>query len=126
MAHLDTSPTAFTGQQLYEAKCMNAVNQAIGRVIRHKADHAAVILCDSRFAAGATDAASAELSRAPLEEDTAKVFMERHGRAKQLVVLFGAAGIGAGGGSLAATQPAASEPGPSNPPASQAQQAHQG
>ncbi|GFH20686.1 helicase ATP-binding domain-containing protein [Haematococcus lacustris] len=68
MAHLDTSPTAFTGQQLYEAKCMNAVNQAIGRVIRHKADHAAVILCDSRFAAGATDAASAELSRAPVSK----------------------------------------------------------
>ncbi|KAJ9525718.1 hypothetical protein QJQ45_003456 [Haematococcus lacustris] len=33
-----------------------------------------------------------------LEEDTVEVFMERHGRAKQLVVFFGAAGIGTGGG----------------------------
>ncbi|KAJ9512917.1 hypothetical protein QJQ45_029067 [Haematococcus lacustris] len=33
-----------------------------------------------------------------LEEDMAEVSMERHGRAKQLVVFFGAAGIGTGGG----------------------------
>ncbi|KAJ9522229.1 hypothetical protein QJQ45_008062 [Haematococcus lacustris] len=33
-----------------------------------------------------------------LEEDMAEVSMERHGRAKQLVVLFGAASIGTGGG----------------------------
>ncbi|GFH28322.1 hypothetical protein HaLaN_26796 [Haematococcus lacustris] len=32
-----------------------------------------------------------------LEEDMAEVSMERHGRAKQLVVFFGAAGIGTGG-----------------------------
>ncbi|KAJ9527234.1 hypothetical protein QJQ45_025492 [Haematococcus lacustris] len=68
-----------------------------------------------------------------LEEDMAELSMERHGRAKQMVVFFGAAGIGTGGGwgadavlracckvapcsSLAATQPAASEPGPSTPP----------
>ncbi|GFH27825.1 hypothetical protein HaLaN_26207 [Haematococcus lacustris] len=31
-----------------------------------------------------------------LEEDMAEVSMERHGRAKQLVVFFGAAGIGTG------------------------------
>ncbi|KAJ9505453.1 hypothetical protein QJQ45_028713, partial [Haematococcus lacustris] len=33
-----------------------------------------------------------------LEEDIAEVSMERHGRAKQLVVFFGAAGIGTAGG----------------------------
>ncbi|KAJ9528063.1 hypothetical protein QJQ45_005671 [Haematococcus lacustris] len=33
-----------------------------------------------------------------LEEDMAEVSMERHGRAKQLVAFFGAAGIGTGGG----------------------------
>ncbi|KAJ9509751.1 hypothetical protein QJQ45_011396 [Haematococcus lacustris] len=33
-----------------------------------------------------------------LEEDMAEVSIERHGRSKQLVVFFGAAGIGTGGG----------------------------
>ncbi|KAJ9505629.1 hypothetical protein QJQ45_024235, partial [Haematococcus lacustris] len=54
-----------------------------------------------------------------LEEDMEEVSMERHGRAKQLVVIFGAAGIALGEAacsSQAATQPAASEPGPSTPP----------
>ncbi|GFH07519.1 hypothetical protein HaLaN_02332 [Haematococcus lacustris] len=35
---------------------------------------------------------------AELEEDMAEVSMERHGRAKQLVVFFGAASVGTGGG----------------------------
>ncbi|GFH30393.1 hypothetical protein HaLaN_29243 [Haematococcus lacustris] len=67
-----------------------------------------------------------------LEKDMAEVSMERHGRAKQLVVFFGAASIGTRGGWVAnavlracckapcssqeVTQPAASEPGPSTPP----------
>ncbi|KAJ9514093.1 hypothetical protein QJQ45_002192 [Haematococcus lacustris] len=50
-----------------------------------------------------------------LEEAMAELSMERHGHAKQLVVFIGAAGIGTRGG-RAATQPAASEPGPSTPP----------
>ncbi|KAJ9514125.1 hypothetical protein QJQ45_002224 [Haematococcus lacustris] len=76
--------------------------------------------------------------KAKLEEDMEEVSMERHGLAKQLVVFFGAAGIGTGGGwgadavlracckvwppasphrpHAAARQPAASEPGPSTPP----------
>ncbi|KAJ9525913.1 hypothetical protein QJQ45_009218 [Haematococcus lacustris] len=67
-----------------------------------------------------------------LEEDMAEVSMKRHGRANQLVVFFGAAGIGTGGGWVAprkppqapcssqeASQPAASEPGPSTPPPAQ-------
>ncbi|KAJ9531340.1 hypothetical protein QJQ45_006789 [Haematococcus lacustris] len=64
--------------------------------------------------------------------EVAEVSMERQKRAKQLVVFFAAAGIGTRGGwgadavlracckvppcSQAATQPAASEPGPSTPP----------
>ncbi|GFH30652.1 hypothetical protein HaLaN_29541 [Haematococcus lacustris] len=64
------------------------------------------------------------------QEDMAELSMKRNNHAKQLVVFFGAVGIGARGGwgadamlracckvvSQAATQPAASEPGPSTPP----------
>jgi chromosome transmission fidelity protein 1 len=48
MAFLDKGGTSFTGQQYYEDLCMKAVNQCIGRVIRHRGDHAAVLLVDSR------------------------------------------------------------------------------
>ncbi|KAJ9531782.1 hypothetical protein QJQ45_021935 [Haematococcus lacustris] len=59
-----------------------------------------------------------------LEREMAQLSMKRHKRAMQLVVFFGAATIGTAGGgppqaprsSQAATQPAASEPGPSTPP----------
>ncbi|XP_071521047.1 regulator of telomere elongation helicase 1 homolog [Panulirus ornatus] len=39
-----------TGQAWYQLEASRAVNQAIGRVIRHKDDFGAIILCDSRFA----------------------------------------------------------------------------
>ncbi|KAJ9508848.1 hypothetical protein QJQ45_028163 [Haematococcus lacustris] len=39
---------------------------------------------------------------APLEKDMAELSMKRHKRAKQLVVFFGAAGIGTGGGGVQA------------------------
>ncbi|KAJ9520582.1 hypothetical protein QJQ45_007448 [Haematococcus lacustris] len=42
--------------------------------------------------------------RRQLEEDMAEVSMERHGQAKQLVVYFGAASIGTGGGPRGAGQ----------------------
>ncbi|KAH7918788.1 DNA repair helicase [Leucogyrophana mollusca] len=35
--------------ELYENMCMNAVNQSIGRAIRHRADWASLILVDRRF-----------------------------------------------------------------------------
>ncbi|KAK3864798.1 hypothetical protein Pcinc_029539 [Petrolisthes cinctipes] len=41
-----------SGQAWYQLEASRAVNQAIGRVIRHKDDFGAIILCDNRFAAG--------------------------------------------------------------------------
>lgn len=40
-----------TGQDWYSLEASRAVNQAIGRVIRHKDDFGAIILCDNRFGA---------------------------------------------------------------------------
>ncbi len=37
------------GRQLYEGMCMNAVNQCVGRVVRHRGDWAAVLLVDGRY-----------------------------------------------------------------------------
>lgn len=44
------SQHGLTGQTWYSLEASRAVNQAVGRVIRHKDDYGAVILCDSRFA----------------------------------------------------------------------------
>jgi regulator of telomere elongation helicase 1 len=38
-----------SGDMWYVQQAMRAVNQAIGRVIRHKNDYGAIILCDERF-----------------------------------------------------------------------------
>ncbi|XP_038164925.1 regulator of telomere elongation helicase 1 [Cyprinodon tularosa] len=38
-----------SGQQWYRQQAFRAVNQAIGRVIRHREDYGAIFLCDQRF-----------------------------------------------------------------------------
>jgi chromosome transmission fidelity protein 1 len=37
------------GREFYENSCMRAVNQSIGRAIRHKGDYAAIVMVDVRF-----------------------------------------------------------------------------
>nr|XP_033320828.1 regulator of telomere elongation helicase 1 homolog [Megalopta genalis]XP_033320829.1 regulator of telomere elongation helicase 1 homolog [Megalopta genalis]XP_033320830.1 regulator of telomere elongation helicase 1 homolog [Megalopta genalis] len=44
-----TDKEALSGQQWYQLEASRAVNQAIGRIIRHKNDYGAIILCDCRF-----------------------------------------------------------------------------
>ena len=44
-----TACTALSGSQWYSQQAMRAVNQAMGRVIRHRRDYGAIILCDERF-----------------------------------------------------------------------------
>ncbi|KAK8963242.1 hypothetical protein KSP40_PGU003156 [Platanthera guangdongensis] len=44
------SKDVLTGENWYVQQAARAVNQAIGRVIRHRHDYGAIILCDERFA----------------------------------------------------------------------------
>lgn len=38
-----------TGNEWYKQQASRAVNQAVGRVIRHRNDYGAILLCDERF-----------------------------------------------------------------------------
>ena len=40
------------GREYYEDLCMKAVNQCVGRVIRHRNDYAAIVLADARWCNG--------------------------------------------------------------------------
>ena len=42
-------PIGLTGDQWYMQQALRAVNQGMGRVIRHRHDYGAIILCDDRF-----------------------------------------------------------------------------
>ncbi|KAK7837842.1 regulator of telomere elongation helicase 1 like protein [Quercus suber] len=43
-------PKVLTGEDWYNQQASRAVNQAVGRIIRHRHDYGAIILCDERFA----------------------------------------------------------------------------
>ncbi|XP_067246043.1 ATP-dependent DNA helicase DDX11 isoform X2 [Chanodichthys erythropterus] len=54
MAYLDKHMPHISGKSpgkaLVESLCMKAVNQSIGRAIRHRGDYACIVLCDHRYA----------------------------------------------------------------------------
>ncbi|XP_077453402.1 ATP-dependent DNA helicase DDX11 [Stigmatopora argus] len=52
--HLTHSGGKSPGQALIENLCMRAVNQSIGRAIRHRGDYSSIILCDRRYSRAAT------------------------------------------------------------------------
>lgn len=52
--HLPHSGGRSPGQALIENLCMKAVNQSIGRAIRHLGDYSSVVLCDRRYSRPAT------------------------------------------------------------------------
>ncbi|GMH93443.1 hypothetical protein TL16_g12630 [Triparma laevis f. inornata] len=49
MKHLDESKKGITGSSYYFNLCMRAVNQSVGRAIRHKNDYASIWLVDESF-----------------------------------------------------------------------------
>ncbi|XP_015071243.1 regulator of telomere elongation helicase 1 homolog isoform X2 [Solanum pennellii] len=49
MALQPTGSKVLTGEDWYTQQATRAVNQAVGRVIRHKDDFGAIIFCDERF-----------------------------------------------------------------------------
>jgi chromosome transmission fidelity protein 1 len=49
MKYLNRNLHASAGNEYYENLCMKAVNQCIGRAVRHINDYASVLLIDSRY-----------------------------------------------------------------------------
>ncbi|XP_015834926.2 ATP-dependent DNA helicase DDX11 [Tribolium castaneum] len=54
MSHLDKIEGSGAGKRFYESLCMKAVNQSIGRAVRHKNDYATILLLDERYNRTAT------------------------------------------------------------------------
>ncbi|XP_040894925.1 ATP-dependent DNA helicase DDX11 isoform X1 [Toxotes jaculatrix] len=52
--HLPHNGGRSPGQALIENLCMKAVNQSIGRAIRHRGDYSSIVLCDRRYSRPAT------------------------------------------------------------------------
>uniref|UniRef100_H2UNJ7 ATP-dependent DNA helicase DDX11 n=1 Tax=Takifugu rubripes TaxID=31033 RepID=H2UNJ7_TAKRU len=52
--HLPHNGGKSPGQALIENLCMKAVNQSIGRAIRHRGDYSSMVLCDRRYSRPAT------------------------------------------------------------------------
>ncbi|PKA56302.1 DNA repair helicase UVH6 [Apostasia shenzhenica] len=50
LSQKNDSKMLLTGENWYIQQAARAVNQAIGRVIRHRHDYGAIVLCDERFA----------------------------------------------------------------------------
>ncbi|KAJ1687934.1 hypothetical protein LUZ63_019324 [Rhynchospora breviuscula] len=48
-SRLKTDLKGLTGEEWYVQQAARAVNQAVGRVIRHRRDYGAIIFCDERF-----------------------------------------------------------------------------
>ncbi|XP_044253892.1 ATP-dependent DNA helicase DDX11 [Tribolium madens] len=54
MSYLDKIEGSGAGKRFYESLCMKAVNQSIGRAVRHKNDYATILLLDERYNRTAT------------------------------------------------------------------------
>ncbi|KAF7224528.1 ATP-dependent DNA helicase DDX11 [Nothobranchius furzeri] len=52
--HLPHTDGRSPGRALVENLCMKAVNQSIGRAIRHRGDYASIVLCDRRYSRSTT------------------------------------------------------------------------
>ncbi|XP_035779102.1 ATP-dependent DNA helicase DDX11-like isoform X1 [Anopheles albimanus] len=80
------SPAANSaGNEYYENLCMKAVNQCIGRAVRHIRDYAAVVLLDVRYFAGAESSIRRKL---PSWISDRMVCADRYGQAHGSLVKF--------------------------------------
>ncbi|XP_056907524.1 ATP-dependent DNA helicase DDX11 isoform X1 [Takifugu flavidus] len=84
--HLPHNGGKSPGQALIENLCMKAVNQSIGRAIRHRGDYSSMVLCDRRYSRPATlaklpawirDRTSTHTSFGPAFATLRKFFHER-------------------------------------------------
>ena len=66
------------GREYFENLCMKAVNQCIGRVIRHRSDWAAIVLADQRWTSAGTAGELSSLLLMPgLPSGAVLIFMSK-------------------------------------------------